>query len=136
MKTFLGLGSNLGNKERNIETAIQLISERVGLLTAKSSFYYSSPQGFESEHQFVNAVVVVETLLQPLELLNILQHIEKDLGRTSKSANGQYADRIIDIDILLFDDVIVDLPELKIPHPQMKKRDFVTKPLNEILGLT
>ncbi len=136
MKTYLGLGTNLGDKERNIATALELIAERAGVVLRTSSFYYSAPQGFESENTFVNAVASVETSLQPLELLSVLQQIETELGRASKTRNGQYADRIIDIDILLYDDLIVDLPELKIPHPLMKTRDFVIKPLNEILGLT
>ena len=136
MKTYLGLGSNLGDKERNIQSALQLIAERAGVVLRISSHYYSAPQGFESDNHFVNVVASVETSLQPLELLSVLQQIETELGRTSKSKIGQYADRIIDIDILLYGDLVIDLPELKIPHPLMKTRDFVIKPLNEILGLT
>jgi 2-amino-4-hydroxy-6-hydroxymethyldihydropteridine diphosphokinase len=78
---------------------------------------------------------LLETQLQPLELLQVTQDIELQMGRIKKSAKGKYSDRIIDIDILLYDDLTIDLPELKVPHPQMKERDFVTKPLNEILGL-
>ena len=135
MKTFLGLGSNLGNKKLNIDQAIHQISRKTGKVLRQSSFYFSQPLGFISENDFVNVVVLVETKLEPLELLHQLQEIEKEMGRTYKSVDGVYTDRIIDIDILLYEDMVLDLPELKIPHPQMKERDFVMKPLSEILGL-
>ena len=135
MKTFLGLGSNLGDKRQNIDYAIRQISSKTGQVLRQSTFYESEPQGFQSENQFVNAVVLLETDLQPLALLHQLQEIEKEMGRLHKSKDGVYADRIIDIDILLYEDQIIDLPELKVPHPHMKERDFVMKPLNEILGL-
>lgn len=135
MKAYLGLGSNLGNKKENINHAIRQISCKTGNVLRQSSYYISKPQGFQSENDFINVVVLVETNLQPLELLHQLQWIEKELGRKCKSINGMYVDRIIDIDILLYEEMILDLPELKIPHPHMKERDFVMKPLNEILGL-
>ena len=72
------------------------------------------------------------TSLQPLELLNTLQEIEKAVGRTKKSVDGQYADRIIDIDIILWGERVIDLPELKVPHPLMEQRDFVMEPLREV----
>ncbi|MDO9633738.1 MAG: 2-amino-4-hydroxy-6-hydroxymethyldihydropteridine diphosphokinase [Paludibacter sp.] len=135
MKTFLGLGSNLGDKRQYIDYAIRQISSKTGHVLQQSTFYESEPQGFQSENQFVNVVVLVETDLQPLALLHQLQEIEQEMGRLYKSVDGVYADRIIDIDILLYEDQIIDLPELKVPHPHMKERDFVMKPLNEILGL-
>ena len=106
-KVFLGLGSNLGDKETNIRKAIQLIGERVGQVIRQSSLIETKPWG--------------------------TQKIERDMGRTVKSVSGGYADRIIDIDILLFDHLTVDEPDLKIPHPLMHERDFVMVPLNEIL---
>lgn len=135
MKVFLGLGSNLGDKKENIDHAIHQITRKTGNVLRQSSYYFSQPYGFQSDNDFVNVVVLIETELEPLELLRQLQKIENGMGRTYKSAGGVYADRIIDIDILLYEDMVLDLPELKIPHPQMKERDFVMKPLNEILGL-
>jgi 2-amino-4-hydroxy-6-hydroxymethyldihydropteridine diphosphokinase len=134
MKSYLGLGSNLGNKENNIAEAIRRIDIQAGKVEKKSSLYYSEPWGFQSENTFVNVVISIETTLDPLGLLHVLQQIEKQMGRTTKSLSGSYCDRIIDIDILLYDDLKIDLPELKVPHPVMWERDFVTKPLKEILG--
>lgn len=135
MKAYLGIGSNLGNKKENIDQAIRQISRKTGKILLQSGYYESRPWGFDSENDFVNVVILIETELEPLDLLAQLQGIEKESGRTRKSDNGVYADRIIDIDILLYDDRVIDLPELKVPHPHMKTRDFVMKPLNEILGL-
>jgi len=135
MKAYLGLGSNLGDKKENIDQAIRQISRKTGEVLQQSSYYTSKPQGFKSENDFINVVVLIETDLEPLELLHQLQEIEKEMGRTYKSVDAMYADRIIDIDILLYEDIVLDLPELKIPHPLMKERDFVMKPLNQILGL-
>ena len=134
MMTYLGLGSNLGHKNANIDNAIRKIEAVVGEVIRRSDYYVSAPWGFESEHDFVNVVICVETALQPLELLRRLQEIEQEMGRVQKSVDDVYADRIIDIDILLYEDLVIDLPELKVPHPHMKERDFVMKPLNEILG--
>ena len=132
MQTYLGLGSNLGKKEHNINFAIQQIAEQVGRIMRQSTFYHSAPVGFSSDNQFVNAVVLVETQLEPLDLLHQLQYIEREMGRTSKTKEGVYEDRIIDIDILLYDNLTINLPELTIPHPRMQERDFVMKPLREI----
>ena len=131
-KVFLGLGSNLGNCKRNLERAIRLIDERVGQVTRQSSFIETEPWGFESEHKFMNAVVLCETMKTPREVLLLTQQIERDMGRRKKSVSGGYADRPIDIDILLYDDLTIDEPDLKIPHPLMHQRDFVMIPLNEI----
>ena len=131
-RVFLGLGSNLGDKEANIRNAISLISERVGLVVRQSSLISTEPWGFESDHSFVNACVLCETTLTPRQVLRATQKIERELGRTHKSVNGHYADRLIDIDILLYDDLRVDEPDLQIPHPLMFERDFVMIPLGEI----
>lgn len=135
MKSYLGLGSNLGQREDNLTEALRRISEKAGKVLLQSSLYYSEPWGFDSDQHFVNQVVLVETDLEPLNLLHSLQAIEREMGRKQKAPGNGYEDRIIDIDILLYDDLELDLPELKVPHPQMKERDFVQKPLNEILGL-
>ncbi len=131
---YLGLGTNLGNKEANLRTAIHKLQERIGKQVSLSSFYETAPWGFESDHSFLNAAIGLETSLSPIEILHITQEIEKELGRTKKSVNGSYSDRLIDIDILLYDTLVLQTPELTIPHPLMTERDFVMNPLIEIAG--
>ena len=130
---FLGLGTNLGAKETNMENALKEIKKRIGEISSLSSFYTSDPVGFKSENTFLNAVCRVKTSLSPYELLSVTQDIERFLGRTKKSINGQYHDRIMDIDILLYDNLHITTPELTIPHPLMETRDFVMIPLKEVL---
>lgn len=132
VEVFLSLGSNLGDRRKNLESAISLIGSRAGDVTAVSSFIETKPVGFKSENRFVNCAVCIVTALDPFELLRITQQIERELGRTTKSVGGVYSDRTIDIDILLYGNAVIDTPELKIPHPQMRKRDFVMRPLKEI----
>lgn len=131
---YLGLGTNLGDKEANLRTAIHKLQERIGKQVSLSSFYETAPWGFESDHSFLNAAIGLETSLSPIEILHITQEIEKELGRTKKSVNGSYSDRLIDIDILLYDTLVLQTPELTIPHPLMTERDFVMNPLIEIAG--
>ena len=133
------MGSNLGDCRMNLERAIRLIDDRVGEVIRQSSFIETEPWGFESEHRFVNAVVLCETTKTPREVLLLTQQIERDMGRRKVNGaglmvNGQriYTDRIVDIDILLYDDLTIDEPDLKIPHPLMHQRDFVMIPLKEI----
>lgn len=128
---YLALGTNIGNKRRNMITAAALLAERVGDVLALSGFYETEPWGFQSENTFLNAALRLETSLSPLELLKATQQIEVEMGRTQKS-NGTYHDRIIDIDILLYDDLILQTPELTLPHPLMQDRRFVMEPLLEI----
>lgn len=132
-ETFLALGSNLGDKRANIAEAIKKIGERIGRVERQSALLVSKPWGFESENDFVNAVVACRTILSPLALLKATQQIEREMGRTEKSVNGAYHDRIIDIDILLYGDLKINYPNLVIPHPLMRERDFVTIPLKEVL---
>ncbi|NPD91864.1 2-amino-4-hydroxy-6-hydroxymethyldihydropteridine diphosphokinase [Xylanibacter muris] len=134
-KVYLGLGSNLGNKEANICNAIERIEELIGVVERRSTLFVTKPWGFDSENMFVNAAVCCVTDKSPHDILSITQKIERELGRTSKSIEGHYDDRLIDIDILLYDDIVVDEPELKIPHPLMYERDFVMLPLKEIGGV-
>ena len=131
-KIYLGLGSNLGNRKENLAYAIRFIGERVGKVLRVSSFIETEPWGFESENTFVNAVILCETDLTPRQLLGATQKIEREMGRQKKSTDGGYSDRCIDTDILLYDDLRVDEPDLQIPHPLMLKRDFVMIPLREI----
>lgn len=135
-EAYLGLGTNLGDKHANILKAIDEIEKLIGTVVRQSAFYETAPWGFDSPHQFVNAAVCVQTKLSPRELLATTQGIERLMGRKEKSVDGQYHDRIIDIDILLYDEVHIDEPDLKIPHPLMHGRDFVMVPLREILSDT
>ena len=128
---YLGLGTNLGNKEKNLESAINAISLEVGIVILQSTLYASNPCGFDSENKFLNAVILVQTQLSPTELLAKTQDLERKLGRTAKTV-VEFTDRIIDIDILLYDNQIVDMPQLKIPHQLLHLRDFVLIPLAEI----
>lgn len=130
---YLSLGTNLGNRKRNIHEAIEKIGELIGTVERQSTLYETKPWGFSSPNDFINACVLVQTVMAPRQLLEATQHIEQEMGRTLKSVNGEYHDRIIDIDILLYDDLKVDEPDLKIPHPLMEERDFVMVPLREIL---
>ena len=133
---YLGLGTNLGDRRANISTAVRLLGERLGRVVRVSSLLETEPWGFLSSNMFVNAAVCVETSLTPRGVLEATQAVEREMGRTLKSVGGQYHDRIIDIDILLYDDIHVDEPDLKIPHPLMHERDFVMRPLGEILEHT
>ena len=130
---YFSLGSNLGNKHENLNKAIKLMEEQIGVLVRQSAFLATEPWGFQSDNPFVNAAICMETELDPFEVLERTQKIEREMGRTVKSANGKYHDRIIDIDILLYDDLKINTPRLTIPHPLMEQRDFVMIPLREIL---
>ncbi len=136
-QVYLGLGSNIGDRRQCIADAIRLISERVGTILRQSSLIETEPWGFNSESRFLNGVILCETSLTPRQVLKATQKIERALGRRQKSIGADtdvpvYHDRPIDIDILLYDDLSVDEPDLKIPHPLMYERDFVMIPLNEI----
>lgn len=138
---YLSLGTNLGNKKHNLLRAIEEIGKRIGLVKAQSAFLETEPWGFESKNTFLNCAVKVETELSPIDVLHTTQGIERQMGRTHKSQNRVYHDRIIDIDLLLYynnneegngDGIHVSLPELTLPHPLMRERDFVMIPLSEI----
>lgn len=140
MTIFLGIGTNLGDREANLRRAIELLHERVGECLACSSIYRSAPQGFVSDNEFANIVAVCETNHSPEEVLLITQQIERDMGRTQKSINGIYHDRVIDIDLLKaytsingeLSTVNCQLSTLTLPHPRMHERDFVLIPLHEV----
>ena len=130
----MSLGTNLGDKEKNLRDAVHKIEEQIGKVISLSAFYMTAPWGFESDNSFLNAAVCIETELLPLEVLQKTQEIERELGRTHKSTGGVYSDRLIDIDLLMYDDLILSATspsgaELNLPHPLM---DFVMKPMAEI----
>ena len=133
---YLSLGSNLGDRARYLANAKNFIREDIGAIIAESSIYENKAVGFDG-NDFYNQVIKVETNFFPEILLQKIQKIEKTMGRKEKTVwqndNPIYKNRIIDIDILLYDDLQIDTKELTIPHPRMYERDFVLNLLNEIL---
>ena len=151
MIIYFGIGTNLGNREANLREALCLLDERVGDQLACSSVYHSAPLGFVSENEFANIVVAYQTDYSPEDVLLITQQIERDMGRTQKSVNGIYHDRLIDIDLLqasqnsytnsasdrssereIREFIIHNSQVLQLPHPRMHERDFVMIPLREV----
>ena len=128
--TYLSLGTNLGNKIENLQSAINIIHKQIGFVSQISSIYKTASWGFSGE-DFFNICIEVKTNLSSKRLLKIAQQIEKDLGR-KRSAVNEYQNRIIDIDILLFESEIILSEELIVPHSKMLLRNFVLVPLNEI----
>lgn len=133
-RVYFSIGSNIGNRKRLVREAIALLGERVGVVERQSSLIETEPWGFSTPNKFINACVCCLTTQTPRQLLVSTQAIERDMGRTLKSTDGHYSDRVIDIDILLYDDIHVNEPDLVIPHPHMRERDFVMIPLREILA--
>ena len=126
---YVALGSNLGDKEANLRRALELLIERGVEIVKTSTFISTEPYGVTDQPQFLNGVCAVRTSLEPLELLHTLLDIEQEMGRVRLRHWGE---RNIDLDLLLYEDVVMDTPELKLPHPDMQNRDFVLLPLAEI----
>jgi 2-amino-4-hydroxy-6-hydroxymethyldihydropteridine diphosphokinase len=126
---FLLLGSNLGNRENNIKTALRQISEKIGRISALSSVYSSSAWGLRDQPDFLNQAIKIETRLEPEKLLHEIGAIENSMGRQRK---GKWTSRIIDIDILYYDNVVMDQKDLQIPHPRIPDRKFTLLPLAEL----
>lgn len=129
MIVYLGLGSNLGQREANMNRAIQLIEERAINLLRASSLYETTPWGYTQQPPFFNCVLEVETILPPQLLLETVKVIEQEVGRKK---TFRWGPRLIDIDTILYDDVIIEQPDLQIPHPRMHERAFVLIPLAEL----
>lgn len=125
---YLGLGSNLGDRQENLSQAVTALSKKMRVLRS-SSLYETAAWGYLEQPAFLNLVIEVETNLTPLRLLNFLKKTETELGRVS---NFRYGPRLIDIDILFFDQLIRNTKRLQIPHPRLQDRAFVLEPLNEI----
>ena len=153
-EVFLGLGSNIGERETILNQACKEIERLIGPVVGRSAFIETEPWGFKSANKFMNAVVRCHTDLEPLPLLNVTQSIERILGKRKKHATERnpspstlhlppstihlppstlYHDRPIDIDILLYDCATINEPRLQVPHPLMLQRDFVMIPLREVL---
>jgi 2-amino-4-hydroxy-6-hydroxymethyldihydropteridine diphosphokinase len=126
---YIGIGSNLGSREENCERAIKLLIENGITVVKRSSMIETEPWGVQKQPKFINMAVEIETALKPDALLHLLKNIEIEVGRLPTSHWGP---RRIDLDILLYDDLIIKTPELEIPHPHISERDFVLKPLAEI----
>ena len=130
---YLSLGSNLGDRHATMQSAILLLGKQAGSVDRVSSAIETEPWGFESANKFLNMCVRITTTLSPEQLHATTKDIELQLGRTTKSVNGQYHDRPIDIDILTYDDIHINTPSLTLPHPHRHERDVVMIPLREIL---
>ncbi|MEJ2642831.1 MAG: 2-amino-4-hydroxy-6-hydroxymethyldihydropteridine diphosphokinase [Desulfosarcinaceae bacterium] len=130
-EAYISVGSNLGDKLACCRRAITQVAALPGTrLAAQSPFYRTAPVDFLEQDWFVNAAVKVVTDLKPRELLAALQEIQRQAGRTTDKI--RFGPRLLDLDILLYDDIVLDLPELILPHPRMHKRRFVLKPLCDI----
>ncbi len=128
-KAYIGIGSNLGNRHANCTEAVELLRKNTIDVTRQSAMHETKPWGVVKQPAFINMAVEIETDLTPLRLLSILKKIETAMGRED---TFRWGPRIIDLDILLYDDLLVNEPGLVIPHPFMHERDFVLKPLSEI----
>lgn len=131
-EVILSLGSNLGNREENLRQAMLLLQKYCGKINKIASLYQSEPFGFSAESDFLNTCISLTTRLSVYEVLNKIQLIERELGRTEKSENGAYKSRVIDIDIIFYGSEIYENETLKVPHSEYTKRLFVLLPLNEI----
>ena len=132
-RCYILFGSNQGDKKRLLEEACRLLQERCGLLAERSSAYLSEPWGFETDQWFLNALLVVETELDPDTLMDTLMDIEALLGRKRDLAKTGYADRPIDLDILYYGEQVVKTAKVTAPHPRLHLRRFALVPLCEII---
>lgn len=132
-KVVLLLGGNIGNVKRNFNTALDLISQEIGNVSEQSSLYQSKSWGFKSEDIFLNQVIIVNSEFLGEGLLQKTQAIEQIIGRKEKTQNEQYASRLIDIDILFIDQLIIDTENLIVPHPRLHLRHFTLAPLCELI---
>ena len=128
-KVYLSIGSNKGNRSVLINKAIDEIEKKIGIIISRSSIYQSKSWGFDS-NDFYNLCLLIDTDIMPKSLLINLKRIEKSMGR--EDVDGSYSDRLIDIDILFYDNITTDLEDLKIPHPKIEIRKFVLVPMLEI----
>lgn len=128
-RAFLGLGSNLGDRQGHLRAGLHRVRERIGGLTRVSGVYETEPWGVENQDSYYNLAVEVSTPLLPLRLLHTIREIESECGRERKERWGS---RTLDIDLLFFEDYHFTLPELTVPHPRLTERNFVLHPLAEI----
>lgn len=132
MNVFLNIGSNLGNRRMNLSKAVAAIEKEFGYFEL-SHTVESAPWGYESDHPYLNVGMMIISDIPPTEILHKLKEIEKAISPEShRNPDGSYADRIIDIDIIAIDDMVIDTPDLKLPHPKMAERSFVLEPMAEL----
>jgi 2-amino-4-hydroxy-6-hydroxymethyldihydropteridine diphosphokinase len=130
-RAFVGLGSNLGDRERTLRAALDLLGQRPGVRVLRvSSFHETAPVGYVDQPDFLNAAAEVETTLGARELLDELLGVERSLGRSRDGP--RFGPRTIDLDLLLYGDAVVDEPGLTVPHPRLHERRFALEPLAEL----
>lgn len=131
---YLNIGTNLGDRQENINKAISLIEKELNCTTSsRSEIFESEPWGFISRNPFYNICIALESDINPFRLLTVIKGIEKKMGGSvHRTPSGEYADRIIDIDIIAIDDLIIESPELTIPHPRLMEREFFLVPLKQV----
>jgi len=127
--SYIGIGSNLGNRQENCFRAVEILEKRGIKVQKKSSLYETEPWGVKDQPRFINMVVQIETTLEPNDLLRLLKAIEREIGRQD---SFRWGPRMIDLDILLFNALVLNEENLQIPHPCLHEREFVLRPLNEI----
>lgn len=127
--SYIGIGSNLGNRQENCFRAVEILEKRGIKVQKQSSLYETEPWGVKVQPRFINMVVKIETTLKPNNLLRLLKDIEREIGRQD---SFHWGPRIIDLDILLFNSLVLNEENLQIPHPYLHEREFVLRPLNEI----
>ena len=130
-RVFIGLGSNLGNRKETLRRALELLGTRANVAVVRvSSFRETDPVGFRDQPPFLNAAAELETSLAPHALLDVMLDVERELGRTRDGP--RFGPRIVDLDVLLVDDVVLDDPGLTVPHPRLHERAFALAPLAEL----
>lgn len=131
---YLNIGSNLEDREGNLWAADLRLSLDLGLVIARSNIVESEPWGFESANGFLNMGIAVESQYSPIEALNIIHDIEHELnyGHSHRDSEGSYVDRLVDIDIMAIDDLVIDLPSLQVPHRYLPQREFFLRPMAEL----
>ena len=127
--SYIGIGSNLGNRQENCFRAVEILEKRGIKVQKRSSLYETEPWGVKDQPRFINMVVQIETTLEPNDLLRVLKDIEKEIGRQD---SFRWGPRMIDLDILLFNALVLNEENLQIPHPYLHEREFVLRPLSEI----
>ncbi len=133
MRYYINIGTNLGDLGANVARAVAEIRARLGVAVRESAPVYSEAWGYESEHGYMNVGAAFDTEECPVAVLRELRGIEVAMGSAShRNADGSYADRIVDIDVIAIDELEIDTPELTVPHPRMEQRDFVLAPLAEL----
>jgi len=130
-EVIAGLGSNLGERHAALQRALALLREEAGEITALSSVWETEPWGFDADEQFLNMVAVIRTFHSPVQLIQLFRSIEGRMGRR-RSGGGRYESRVIDLDILLWEERVISIPGLEVPHPKIADRRFVLKPLSEV----